>query len=942
MNLFRYNMLLFCAVLSLQPFNLRATAQQNPVINFSKKTYQAANQNWSVDAAPNGYIYFANHQGLLEFDGVSWTLHQLPNETILRTVLVASDSLIFTGGYRELGYWKRGELGNLTYFSLNNLAPKYYSINEACWNISLLGDTVFFHSFGTILVYNNETLERVELPGFATTMKRNKNKILAAIRDRGIFQIEQGKVKPFITDKRLNAVTMRFIVSYKKEGLLLGTASNGIFEWDGNNLKEWNPEWTGYFSKNELNRAHVSEQGHIVLGTIIDGVKVFDQDNNLIASYNTSNGLQNNTVLGIETDNFNNTWLALDSGIDFISGDSTQGIKVDNIPGIGSIYDAAIFENRIYLGTNRGLFFKPLENKTNNYTLVEKAQGQVWHCSIVDETLVVGNNEGILGIKNGETYQISSQPGGFSIRPDPFHPENFYVESSYSNLVKIEKSNGVFRQRGTIKGFFDLIRFIEFDHKGNLWASHMRRGIYKLELNAARDSVMKAKYYGKNSVFGKDHSIHVFKIENRVVFTTENILCTYDDLNDSIIPYSRLNQQLGEYASAHRIIEGINNHYWFITDEKIGLFSILNNQAQLLKTIPRTLFTSNELIDGFESIYPTGSMQGIICLENGIASIDATQANKNPDIVQFLPKIRQIILTDNQGKKGKVFYEENVLQVKNRHNNIQIRYSFPYYTHKNIYFQSQMKGLNPEWSEKTASPVFSFDRLPEGEYELMVKAIDPWENESQTHKLKIEVLPPWYLSNYAQTGYIILFVMIVLGFQVWGIRRTRKKERRELEKREKELFKLRNDKLRNEVEHKSKELANSTMAMVKKNEFLLRLKETVTNQKEQLGTRYPDKYYLHLIKKIDDNISSHEDWHLFETNFERAHEQFLHKIKNQYPELTPKDLRLCAFLRMNLSSKEIAPLMGISVRGVENHRYRLRKKMGLDHDEKLIDMILKL
>ncbi len=381
--------------------------------NFNKKEYQAANQNWSVDAAPNGYIYFANHHGLLEFDGTSWTLNKLPNETILRSVLVASDSLIFTGGYRELGYWKRGEWGSLTYFSLNNLAANYYSKNEEFWNIAMMEDTVYFHSFGTILMYKDNSIKRIELPGFATTMRRCQNKILAAIRDSGIYHIEQGEAKPFITDQRLNNVTLRFIIPYKKEGLLLGTASSGIFEWDGKNIKEWNPEWTDYFIKNNLNRAQVSEQGHIILGTIIDGVTVFDQNDKFIASYNTSNGLQNNTVLGIDTDKFNNIWLALDSGVDFISEDSSQKITINNIPGIGSIYDSAIFENIIYLGTYRGLFFKPLEDKKNYYKLVDEVQGQVWHCSIIDQTLIVGYNEGILGIKNGEARQISDLPGGF-------------------------------------------------------------------------------------------------------------------------------------------------------------------------------------------------------------------------------------------------------------------------------------------------------------------------------------------------------------------------------------------------------------------------------------------------------------------------------------------------------------------------------------------------
>ncbi len=652
--------------------------------------------------------------------------------------------------------------------------------------------------------------------------------------------------------------------------------------------------------------------------------------------------MQNNTVLGIHTDKFNNTWLALDSGIDFISDEISPGVTIENIPGIGSIYDAAIFENNIYLGTNRGLFFKPLNNREASYSLVKEAQGQVWHCSIVDETLIVGYNEGILGIKNGKTTRISEQPGGFSIRRDPFHPRDFFIEPSYSNLVTIEKTNGNFRQKGTLKGFSDLIRFIEFDHTGNLWASHMRRGIFKLHLNTARDSVVETTYYGSNSAFGQNHSINVFKIENRVVFTNGKQLFTYDDLNDSIIPYTLLNQQLNEFATAHRIIEGKENHYWFITKEKTGLFSITNNQAELQKIIPKSLFSSNELIEGYESIFPIGPEQGIICLENGIATIDAEKANTNPEIQNYIPRLRKITLTNNQGTRGKGVFKEEIFQVKYRFSNVEFNYTFPHFTHKLIYFQSRMKGLNPNWSEKSIKPIFNFDRLPEGEYELQVKATDPWGNESKMHRLKIEVLPPWYLSHYAQVVYGLMVFLILVGLQLWSVRRTQKKERRKLEKREKELIQLRNEKLRNELEHKSKELANSTMAIIKKNEFLQQLKRTIGRQKEHLGARYPDKYYDHLLKKIDANISSHEDWQLFETNFERAHEQFLQKIKEQFPALTPKDLRLSAFLRMNLSSKEIAQLLGISVRGVENHRYRLRKKMGLDHNEKLIDLILEI
>jgi DNA-binding CsgD family transcriptional regulator len=193
-------------------------------------------------------------------------------------------------------------------------------------------------------------------------------------------------------------------------------------------------------------------------------------------------------------------------------------------------------------------------------------------------------------------------------------------------------------------------------------------------------------------------------------------------------------------------------------------------------------------------------------------------------------------------------------------------------------------------------------------------------------------------------AFLIYILAIFAGLMLFRravIARTRQKESREREEKERELIQLRNEKLQADLTFKSKELANSTMSIIKKNEFLMDLKEMLYKQKEQLGSRYPDKYYDNLVRKIDDNMSSQDDWKVFDTNFERAHEQFIQKLKDNYPDLTPGDLRLCAFLRMNLSSKEIAPLLGISVRGVENHRYRLRKKLNLDADSNLTEFIIR-
>lgn len=904
---------------------------------FGKIEYNAGRQNWSVSSSSNGFVYFANHQGLLEFDGTSWQLYTVPGETIFRAVKVSNDSVIFTSGYMELGYWKPDHFGKMNYFSLTEPAKKYFSKNIEFWNIAVAGSFVYFHSFDRILSYHNNSFTLVKIPSFISVMNKIGNDVLAAVRDQGIYRIEGDSARAFLTGAFFQNKLIQFLIPYYNNQLLIGTASHGIFLWDGKEIVQWNRQWTGYFIKNELNRGFLTKNGFIVIGTIIDGVVVFDENGNQVLKLNTQNGLQNNTILGIEEDEWKNIWLSLDDGIGFVPHNGNNGFSVENIPTVGAIYSMAVLKNNTYLGTNQGLFIKNTGTENDNFELVPGTQGQVWDCSVIGQKLWVGQNQGTFVVEGNKATQISTHAGGFSIRPDPQHAD-LLIQSTYNDLVVYKKSGESYKFNNSIRGFSDLIRYIEIDHLNNIWASHLHRGIYKIKTDDNRDSVTSIVYYGENA-FKKNLSINVFKIENRVVFTNGEKIFTYDDLKDTIVLHAELNSKLGDFASSHRIVGGPGHHYWFISKKSIGLFSIFQDNVSLIKEFPVSLFKNQPLVDGFENIFPLGEKSAYLCLQDGFARLDASGTDSVSGITRFKPVLRQFELISNNDKKIQIPLISSSVKVRNNYHNISFRFSFPHFTDLPITYSYYLEGLNHNWSEPADIPAIRFERLPKGNYLLKVKAIDPWGNESHEFSTSFEILAPWYASTLAIIFYVLALIAILLLSRRWGIRMTKRKEKHQREEKESELIKLRNAKLRDEIEHKSKELASSTMAIIKKNEFLMELKEIIDNQKNELGSRYPDKYYNYLNNKIDENISNQDDWVIFENNFEQAHEQFFVKMRSSYPELTPGDLRLCAYLRMNLSSKEIAPLLGISIRGVENHRYRLRKKMDLEHDENLVQII---
>ena len=212
-------------------------------------------------------------------------------------------------------------------------------------------------------------------------------------------------------------------------------------------------------------------------------------------------------------------------------------------------------------------------------------------------------------------------------------------------------------------------------------------------------------------------------------------------------------------------------------------------------------------------------------------------------------------------------------------------------------------------------------------------------------KYQFKIKRPWYYSNLFIAGYVSLFLFFIYLLHLASKRYYKRQRERLLDKAQKELelkelessqtiIKINNEKLRNDIENKNRELAISTMNIIKKNEFLSSIKTELMKSDVNENSS--------VVKIIDKNLNNTDDWKMFQEAFNNADKDFLKKMKSLHSDLTPNDLRLCAYLRLNLSSKEIAPLLNISPRSVEVKRYRLRKKMSLPHDANLTNYILEV
>ena len=417
--------------------NTLGSEYENPVVkNFSKFDYNADNQNWSVAEDSEGNVFFANNKGLLEFNGISWKLYPSPKGNIIRSVAVDHTNRIYSSGYRELGYWKRNKSGTLVYISLKGLAEKNFIPNVEFWRIIPLGKKVYFHSFRQMMIWDGDQISTVNLPTFSNSMYQVGEKIVIDQAD-GLYTVEDNQLKPLLQDPFFNQKQIKFVFQDETKRLIIGTFSDGIYTYNGQRFNVLNPEWNDFFIKNKVTQASKSSNGNIIIGTHLEGIIAIDKTGEVLFRLNTQNGLQNNTVLGMTIDKNGNIWQALDKGIDFITFREKESFTLHPVKDIGAVYSAAIHNEKIYLATNQGLYYKKLKEPDSNFRLIPQSEGQVWICTIFGGKLFAGLSNGTFVVTDQGLQKISNINGVFAITPDLRKP-GFLLQSTYSEIVSLD------------------------------------------------------------------------------------------------------------------------------------------------------------------------------------------------------------------------------------------------------------------------------------------------------------------------------------------------------------------------------------------------------------------------------------------------------------------------------------------------------------------------
>ena len=887
------------------------------------------------------FMYFANNGGLLEYNGTAWTLYPSPNETIIRSVKVI-DERIYTGCYMEFGYWTRNEDGSLSYTSLSEGIRDKILDDEQFWNIAQYDHWVIFQSLNQIFIYDThkKTYNIIKPDTGVNKIFRVGNRILYQTFGTGLYEIENGVSKVVNNTTQLTNNKIISIYPYN-EGLLIQTQYNGLLELKNNTITHWDTEADSELKSSSIYSGQKLSDGSLALGTVSNGIFILSPQGKVRYHITQNKGLSNNTALSLFEDTDKNLWIGLDNGINCINLQSAVRSFVDDTGFLGTVYASALYNNHLYIGTNQGLFYKTY-NSEEEFRFVPGTKGQVWSLYQYDGTLFCGHDSGTFLVNGGQANLLFNGSGTWKFEPHATD-RNKLIQGNYYGLSILEKINGSWKFKNKITGFDYSSRYFALSGNNEIYVSHEYKGVFRIKTDNNYTRITNFEAY-KTPAKGKNASITSFN--NTIYYASKEGLFVLNNKTKKFEKDEKLSKLFNhdEYMSG-KLTADKSDRLWFFTKNYINYFSPGKLNAELKHNaiaIPSSL--TNSML-GFENITQIKDNIYLVGTTDGYYTLNINELNFKSNTITITGITNNVL----NGKPSPVTMH-NDGEFKYAENNLTFLYTVPEYNkYANTEFQYMLKGMQNDWSEWTSKPITTFKNLPAGTYTFKVRAKTGSSLSVNTASYTFVILKPWYATNFAVIIYIIFaFIAAFLINRAYKNYYQRQSEKlieennrlleiKELEK-EQELMKIKNEQLQQDFESKNRELAASTMNLIKKNELLSLIKEDL----KKTGTGGADKNIKSVITTINKNINEDDTWDMFKEAFNNADKDFLKKVKSVHPSLTPNDLRLCAYLRLNLSSKEIAPLLNISVRSVEIKRYRLRKKMELPHELGLVEYILSL
>lgn len=875
-------------------------------------------QNWGVDSNEEALVC-ANSRGLLYFNGNDWSLLETAGRQTLRDVLI-NDGRYYVVGEGCIGCWEKEGSGKFVFRSYASQLEAFGLTSEEFWFVEQgADDVIYIHSFSCILMLDGEELKEVVRNKCCDSFFKVGGRLLAKSLSGEIYEVRDGTLNHVCDSKILAGINVRGACQCHDGVLALVAADGTIYGLDGSEIQKivHLTNLSGEVVK--VDCIDVSSEGAVSIGTLGDGVLLLDPEFNVVSQI-LSPDLADNNIHSMHYSGSRRLWVAMDFGVGCIDL-SPRIRRWQGNSSSGFFFDSEKFDGRIYISTSTGLYL---------HDTGEKVQKEIYPLglSVIKNRFLCGTTDGILQMTSGSSdfVKISEYKGAHQFEYVAEDGIEYVFACVWAGVVvfRYDPSSG-WVYHGFIQGTTNYTSIFVEDTQV-LWALKPGVGIVRLNLSADLRSVEKEQKYGDVSGCGDLSRIFFLKSDNSCLLVTSGGIYSYDTFSNAFKRVTLTGDIDSYLPSVVHILQTEKKTFYAVTKNEVLLFN-MGAGGIVLKDKYFIGDTSPVFYNGGISLARADSSL-FLSTYDGILMIDETsEENRNKKPAGQSLRVESVRYVCPHGEQVYVQKEGDMYMIPHNASDISVSLAtgisdFPGAV------SWRLDGLDKEWHTWQTSGTISFADLKAGLYRLQVR-----DYQDGSLEIVLKIRRPIALSLWMITVYIVLIASITAGIVIAVNRRQRRREIDRLKARSYRQLQEKTDMLRSQ--HKTQ-----MRLIMSQRKFIETISAEVDKLKKTIGAAFPENIYRTMISAIDDSRSETGSLYSLENYYVDIHYEFMQKLQNGYPSLSPSELKFCCLLRANLSTKEIAQILGISSRSVDLKKYRLKTHMGLDKDISLVHFIL--
>ena len=887
-----------------------------------------SDQIWAIEVDSENRAFFATNGGLYGFNGICWDLYHQSGNSALRALRYDSSlSRLYSAGVNEFGYWMYDDFGHLVY-TLVYKNRDFFSNSEEYWRIAVDDTTgnVFFQCRERICVYDPVTGE------ISTVLPESFFQYLYDV-DGKVYAQDGGTLVRFDGTRmsavcRIDGRVINLVTSGGGwDGLIAAVEHKGLMSIapDGT-VMELNTAANSFLSAAKIACCERYDESHIIIGTTRYGMLLLDNDGNIDHSIRYGHELDNSTVLSVASDMHKDIWVGLDYGVAKI--DNSTGDWYIRDGNLGKVHGLLELDGGdILVGSNKGLSIVHHSGE-DPVEFLPGSAGCVWGLEKIDGKVYILHDQGLFTMdKSGKMNIVFDGMGVYSMKRFRKDTTRFLL-GTYSGFVLAEKSGGKMSYICNVSEFKGFTRWFDIDDEDRVWVTVPGTGFVRLTASHDKRHFIDTRNFNFTEAGMSGCNFFSMEMDGKLVLCCGQKAYNPSRAQDTLLCNPEASSILALCDSGVRNVVQHGNTFWYSGDRMSGCISrndgVYTGHSGVFEYLPASEISSGFIF--FDDVCYVGFRNGIAysygyCNHSHRLGIESVSA-------------------ENYGNT--VFYDRRdpVFDVPGNLNMLKIKL---YGLSVDKLVEYRVNTVSDTWHTEVLTDYLNISSLPYGSHQIEIRI--PGAGETVT--LAVRVHRPWYFSMPMLFLYILSAVFLCYCVMQYYTRRVRKIHARQLRQerirrdremarlerenlmKEKKISEMEKERLRSDLTEKNKRLANITMENIRRNNMLNSLKREVRELGQADTPQKLKSKSDRIIRQIDANMNDDSNWVVSENYFNCIYDGLLDRLKDRYPSLSKTDLRICVYIKLNLSTKEIADLMNISPKSVEMARYRLRKKLGL-------------